>query len=292
MPTDPLLQLVDEQVPEFMHEVAGDYLGSAALLGRRTGEMHVTLASEEDLDFAPEPFTPEYKRSLYGSMAELTAGVMLLLRSHLGLLRDGDRSHAEMLLDREDELLDQFRAILELDLEATRIRVHGDYHLGQVLFTGDDFVIIDFEGEPLRPILERRIKRSALQDVAGMLRSFQYAGFTVLMERNTEAEIHDAGRGNVPGWSGALQRFIGAWSAWVSAAFMREYLRVCREASFVPQDRRVLARLLNALQMEKAVYELGYEINNRPGWVTVPMHGITRLLDERAEEARGLRRVA
>lgn len=291
-PTKPLLKLADENVPEFVDEVAGEYLQSAALLGRRTAEMHLTLACGENQNFSPEDFTPDYRRFLYESMRELTAGVMDLLRSHLALLRDGDRTNAEGLLDREDELLEQFRAVLDMELDATRIRVHGDYHLGQVLFTDDDFIIIDFEGEPLRPIRERRIKRSPLRDVAGMLRSFQYAGFSVLMERQVPNRAKWAESGGLPGWSTALQRFTAAWSAWASAAFMREYLGTCRGASFIPKDRSALAMLLNALQLEKAVYELGYEINNRPDWARVPMSGISRLLDERAEEARGLRRVA
>ncbi|HYH00454.1 MAG TPA: putative maltokinase [Terriglobales bacterium] len=295
VPAEPLLQLAQEDIPHFVEDVAGDFLRSAELLGRRTAEMHVTLALGKDPNFAPEVFTPDYRRYVVGSMEELTAIVLELLRSHAALLSPSDRVHAEQLLSREDELLDQFRAILDMEVTATRIRVHGDYHLGQVLFTGDDFVIIDFEGEPLRSIRERKIKRSPLQDVAGMLRSFQYAGFSVLLERQSAIASGGAAFAAGSDWSPALpatERFTAAWAAWVSAAFIREYLRTCSGASFLPQDRRTLARLLNVLQLEKAVYELGYEINNRPAWVRVPMSGITRLLDERADEARGLRRVA
>jgi len=153
-----------------------------------------------------------------------------------------------------------------------RTRVHGDYHLGQVLFTGDDFVIIDFEGEPARPLSERRSKSSPLQDVAGMLRSFHYAACVPLL-----AEI--SGREVTQERLNALDFWAQYWQTWVSATFLKAYLRTSGSASFVPQSREELAVLLDAYVITKAVYELGYELNNRPSWVRIPLQSVSKLLD-------------
>jgi maltose alpha-D-glucosyltransferase/alpha-amylase len=157
-----------------------------------------------------------------------------------------------------------------------RIRCHGDYHLGQVLYTGKDFVVIDFEGEPARPISERRIKRPALQDVAGMLRSFHYASQTVYLEATRSAVLHEEDTEK------ALQS-LRFWYEWVSAAFLRSYLDVAREAAFLPKTKEELRVLLEAHLLEKALYEVRYELNNRPNWICVPLRGIHELLS--AEEA-------
>jgi maltose alpha-D-glucosyltransferase/alpha-amylase len=146
-----------------------------------------------------------------------------------------------------------------------RIRVHGDYHLGQVLYTGKDFVIIDFEGEPARPLSERRIKRSPLRDVAGMLRSFHYAAYTVFATR-------------VAAERGALEPWAQFWYEWVGSAFLRAYLHRAGDAAFLPRAREELATMLRVYLLEKAVYEVGYELNNRPDWTWIPLRAITQLL--------------
>ena len=145
-----------------------------------------------------------------------------------------------------------------------QIRCHGDYHLGQVLFTGTDFVIIDFEGEPTRSLGERRLKRSPLRDVAGMIRSFHYAAYAELGE-NPEP---------------AAERRVIEWYRASSAAFLQTYLEVAGRAVFIPSDRKQTEKLLNIFLLEKAVYELGYELNNRPGWAHIPIRGIKSLLPE------------
>src|ERR1700687_5745580 len=150
-------------------------------------------------------------------------------------------------------------------------RIHGDYHLGQVLFTGSDFVIIDFEGEPARPLEERRKKRSPLQDVAGMLRSFHYAAYAPLLQqengkRSPQEELQSLGH-----WA-------QYWQKWVSVTFLKTYLEVSRNSNFIPKDREDLASLLDLYLLDKAVYELGYELNNRPSWVRIPLDGILQLL--------------
>ncbi|MEP7105794.1 MAG: phosphotransferase, partial [Chloroflexota bacterium] len=226
----------------------------ARRLGRRTAELHLALASEpDDPAFAPEPTTMLYARSVYQSIRTLSTQVMELVRRNLG----SDPDAAE-LLKREPALLKRSRAILDRPVAARRIRVHGDYHLGQVLWTGEDFVIVDFEGEPARGLSERRIKRWALKDVAGMLRSFDYAAHTA---------------GAVPGWA-----------AEVSDAYLQGYVETpgIGGASFMPRTADETRLLLDVMLIEKALYELRYEINSRPTWARIPLRGLLDL----AERAR------
>jgi maltose alpha-D-glucosyltransferase/alpha-amylase len=151
-------------------------------------------------------------------------------------------------------------------IDAKRIRCHGDLHLGQVLFTGTDFVIIDFEGEPERPVSERRIKASALRDVAGMLRSFHYAAHAALRGQTQTLIMRHA---ELP-----IEVWANYWSAWGSAAFLRAYLGAAGRGGFLPNNRDQLGSLLQAYLLEKALYELRYELNNRPDWVNIPLEGI------------------
>jgi maltose alpha-D-glucosyltransferase/alpha-amylase len=152
-----------------------------------------------------------------------------------------------------------------------RIRIHGDYHLGQVLYTGKDFKIIDFEGEPARALSERRLKRSPLRDVAGMVRSFQYAAYSVLMQRSSfRAEDISL-----------LEPWADLWYRSISALFLQSYLDTVGKAVFLPAEGEELQILFQAFVLEKAVYELGYELNNRPAWMVIPLRGIRGLLEEK-----------
>ncbi len=245
------------------------YLQRARLLGQRTGEMHLALASRGDVpDFAPEPFTTYYQRELYQGARSLARQTLAGLRKHVrDLPEEADRARARELLRAEDGLLARFKRIVDHKLSGRRIRCHGDYHLGQVLYTGRDFVIIDFEGEPARPMTERRFKRSPLRDVAGMLRSFDYAAAAALRSGRVRAED-----------VALLRPAADAWALWVQAAFLGEYLTIVAPANLLPRGDHDLRLLLDFLVLDKAVYELDYELNNRPGWVHVPLEGILRLL--------------
>jgi maltose alpha-D-glucosyltransferase/alpha-amylase len=181
------------------------------------------------------------------------------------------RQDADSVLGLEEFARRRFQRLAGLKISAVVTRIHGDYHLGQVLFTGNDFVIIDFEGEPARPLEERRKKRSPLQDVAGMLRSFHYAAYALLLqqqsgERSTQKQLQ------------VLGHWAQYWQKWVSATFLKTYLEVSGNSNFIPQDREELALLLDLYLLDKAVYELGYELNNRPSWVRIPLDGISQLL--------------
>jgi maltose alpha-D-glucosyltransferase/alpha-amylase len=193
------------------------------------------------------------------------------LRKRQSTLPPAAQEIARDVLAREAAAQERFQAIQRTKIETVRIRCHGDYHLGQVLFTGKDFVIIDFEGEPARTLGERRIKRSALSDVASMIRSFHYAAcagvFRYLGQQaaspDDEARLRDA---------------AGVWYRWTSAAFLKSYLATAGQADFIPPTHDQRRTLLEVLILEKAIYELKYELNNRPDWVEVPLRGILELL--------------
>ena len=272
LPADSLEEAAREEVPKEAHEFLGTYEESAALLGRRTGELHLALASEtEDPAFAPEPFSALYQRSLYQSMRNAARKTFQLMRGRRASLPEELEDRARKIADREEDVLKRFRAVVDRKLSPTRLRVHGDYHLGQVLFTGKDFVIIDFEGEPARSLTERRLKRSPLVDVAGMLRSFHYAAYAGLRSGLESGLVPRDQETRFEAWA-------DFWYQWVSAVFLRGYLDAAGDAAFLPPDPEDRDLLLEAFLLEKAVYELGYELNNRPEWVRIPLQAVSRLL--------------
>jgi maltose alpha-D-glucosyltransferase / alpha-amylase len=270
--TRALLRLAEEGPGEDAKGLVGTYLEEARLLGVRTAEMHVVLsADDEDAAFAPEAFTLFYQRSLYQSMRNLAGRVFQQLGARIDTLPETTRTAAAAVLEQEGTVLSRFRTIIDHKVNGYRIRCHGDLHLGQVLYTGKDFYITDFEGEPIRPLSERRLKRSPLRDVAGMLRSFHYAAYAALMEQEERSRIADTDRSN-------MERWARCWYAYTSAAFLNGYLDVMGASAVLPQDQDELAKLLDAYLLEKAVYELGYELGNRPTWAAIPLHGLLQIL--------------
>jgi maltose alpha-D-glucosyltransferase / alpha-amylase len=256
------------ELPEVAAKTIGAYLDSARLLGRRTAELHRALASDPtDPAFAPERITPQDQRSIYQSLSGLSMRSTDLLRSQLKKLPEDAREDAKRVLELEPRIASILKSFLSRRLTTTRIRVHGDYHLGQVLYTGHDFVIIDFEGEPTRSLYERRLKRLALRDVAGMLRSFDYASQAALRSDQIEPAA-------LPG----LRPWGRFWVQCVSAAFLRSYLATAGTESFVPQAPDDLDLQLNTMLLEKALYELRYELNMRPDWVRIPLRGILEVV--------------
>ena len=242
------------------------------LLGERTAELHIALAAGKGKDFEPEPFSELYQRSLYDSMRTLAKKCLRLLARRLATLPEAERDAAAALLGAEERIVDRFKRLLSQKIVAGRIRTHGDYHLGRVLYTGRDFHVLDFEGEPSRPLSERRLKRSPLRDVAAMLRSFQYAAYARLFE---EASAGVATPELLP----ELERWALYWQRWVSAAFLRAYFDRARGASFLPSAAAERALLLDAYVLERAIQELGYELNKQPAWVRIPLQGIRQILD-------------
>jgi maltose alpha-D-glucosyltransferase/alpha-amylase len=243
------------------------------MLGERTAEMHLALAQDTDSpDFAPEPFSLQHQRSVFQSIRSETKQTTALLTRSLLTLDDYAKGLAQNVLDRADLLATCHDFLLRDPIDIKKIRIHGDYHLGQLLFTGKDFVILDFEGEPARPIGERRLKRCALIDVAGMLRSFHYAAHYGLLESRTVRPFDQT----------VLEAYGDLWSVRAGQVFLAAYREKAANAVFVPKIESDFRLLLRSFLILKAFYELRYELNNRPKWVAIPLRGISRLLDDAA----------
>jgi maltose alpha-D-glucosyltransferase/alpha-amylase len=267
----PLLSLLKEP-PSLAQETIGPYLASAQLLGQRTAELHIALASGlQNPDFAPELFTSMYQTSLYQSLRGFAIRTMQLLREQIRYLAEDQREDARRVLELEKDIIERYSLIRRQKITAARIRCHGDYHLGQVLYTGNDFVIIDFEGEPARSLSERRLKRSPLRDVAGMLRSFHYAAHSAIMKKSP---LLPKPEDNLP-----LLHWAQYWYTWVSVEFLDAYLDIMAQTGLLPDDPGQLKILLDAFLLDKALYEVRYELNNRPDWVKVPLQGILQLME-------------
>jgi maltose alpha-D-glucosyltransferase/alpha-amylase len=264
----PFLVLAGMPAPRIAHETMGGYLESAARLGGRTAELHLALARESaDPAFAPEPLEP---RDLAALAAEMRAQAQRLLAPlETGTAKQPPALAARWseLLGRRDALFAQIDRVTALRPAAVKTRVHGDYHLGQVLWAEGDFFIFDFEGEPARPLAERRAKQSPLKDVAGMLRSFSYAAYASLF-------AHTLAR---PDEFDRLERWARLWQIWSAAAFLKAYLAAAGRAPFLPPDPAQAGALLEAFVLDKALYELHYELNNRPDWVRIPLSDLLAL---------------
>ncbi len=260
------------QLPEIMQEfIGGIYLGMIEKLAERTAEMHLSLASlVDDPAFAPEAFTTLYQRSIYQAMCEQVKRAVLLIKEIMPKMPAEQKQLASLFVQKQKQVLQQFDPIRLEKIDTFKIRIHGDYHLGQVLFTGKDFVVIDFEGEPARPISERKIKRSVFRDISGMLRSFDYAAFSVL--RHIEATLRPEDRV-------ALEPWADRWSYYVGQHFIDSYFEKTKGGDIVPEDAKQREHLMRGYLMNKAIYELNYELNNRPEWAGIPLRGILKILE-------------
>jgi maltose alpha-D-glucosyltransferase/alpha-amylase len=275
-----LLELGEQEKPAAVLELIGHYLESARLLGQRTAELHLALALDhEDPAFVPEPFSQMYQRSVYQSLRNTHRRALDRLQEHQTELPEAARHDAQEVLSRADELLHRFGALLERRFTGQRIRCHGNYHLAEVLFTGKDFVILDFEGEPGRSLTERRIKRSPLRDVASMIRSFHYAAEVALRGEGST-------RGHAPGWVrpedvALLEPWAWTWYVWTATTFLKAYLSHAGSAVFLPSTRAEVQSLLEMFVLEKGLQELNQELIRRPEWARIPLHGLLRELQRR-----------
>ena len=250
-------------------DLVGSYLASARKLGTRTAEVHVALGSRrEPGSFAPEPFTTMHQQSIYQWSRALMVRTFQALRKTLKQLPEDVRADVEQIVAREAEIERNLRKVTTVRIDALRIRCHGDLHLGQVLNTGDDFVLIDFEGEPAKPLSQRGYKRCALRDVMGMMRSFNYVTESVLRGgRYRDRDIEQ------------LRPWARYWEEQVSSEYLGGYLEVAVGKPFIPKSPAQIELLLNFYAIEKAVYEINYEMNNRPAWLAIPVAGLQSVLD-------------
>jgi len=273
----PLHGLVDASPPPAVLETIGTYLLAAESLGRRTAELHMALASDDQAPaFAPEPISEKDLRTLADEIHHQAETAFAALGSNIGRLPANVSDQARLLLTNgQNELREIISGWREVP-QATKTRVHGDYHLGQVLWSENDYIILDFEGEPTRTVDERREKFSPIRDVAGMLRSYHYAAYAGLFAF-TQDRPDDFAR---------LAPWAEMWQQWISAAFTRQYLTTAGRASFIPSDRGQFAFLLDGFMLAKALYELAYELNNRPDWVRIPLSGVSRLLESQLNHSK------
>jgi len=266
-----LVELSDIEPAEGVREAVGAALHSAEVLGQRTAEMHLALGSDPTIpEFAPEPMTAADLKALSSRLEKQWRQAVSLLKKKFDTIPEESQPLAMRVLEEGPALVEKIARLPEAREDMQRIRCHGDYHLGQVLWVENDFVILDFEGEPSRSIAERRAKQSPLKDVAGMLRSFDYAAYSGLLAF-TEDRPDDFPR---------LEPWAHLWRMWVSAQFLRAYRQTIREGNLLPDDLEALRRLLSFFMLEKTIFELQYELNYRPNWVRIPIFGMLHLIQE------------
>ncbi len=257
-------QLLDRLIDPFFLEMID-------LLGERTAEMHVALASDKTMpEFAPEPFSILYQKSMYQTFRTLIKRTYSDIRSKRKMILAENNELLDKILKNENDLLDHIKQGLESGkISSVKTRIHGDYHLGQALFTGKDFVIIDFEGEPVRSLSARKLKYCPFRDVAGMLRSFHYAIYMGLLKQENM----------YPGSHDALSPWLEHWYQRVSYRFLTAYLQKAGNAAFIPKDRVDIENLINLFLIEKAVYDADNEMNNRPEWLFIPLNGLAGIVE-------------
>jgi maltose alpha-D-glucosyltransferase/alpha-amylase len=255
-----------------LQNVYSDFLPYAEILGRRTGELHVALATPtEDEAFAAEPLTQADLKATASSSKALAKKVFASLEV-IGRRDDASDCIKELLARRGEceKLLDD---LAQSEPAGVRTRVHGDYHLGQVLIVKDDVLIVDFEGEPARSQDERRAKDLGLRDVAGMLRSFDYAAETAA--RDVEQRFVEHGD--------RVKAAARDWRNLVEQIYLDAYRAACAETPVLIADAAAQRRLLDLYLMSKAIYEVGYEAANRPGWIDIPVRGLLDIMNRRGE---------
>ncbi|MCK6455298.1 MAG: maltose alpha-D-glucosyltransferase [Phycisphaerae bacterium] len=267
--------------PHELAAVAAELFDTARLLGRRTAELHAALADDAgDPAFSPEPFTLVYQRGLFQSMRNATRATMRALSRAEASLPAAVRASAHDVLARERDILATFHELVRRPLSGMRIRCHGDLHLGQVLWTGRDFVFIDFEGEAARSIGERRLKRSPLRDVAGMIRSIDDAVWTGLRESlgvpPGDPSSADAIR---------LLRAAELLSGWMAREFLRAYEEGMDDfrPALLPEDASSRWMVLRVWQLERALIEVEHALRLRPDWIEAPLRAIVGLMSASAE---------
>jgi maltose alpha-D-glucosyltransferase/alpha-amylase len=275
-------RFVDEQRTLGTNEHPGEgeeqtsYLRYMSQTGRRVGEMHVALAGNSNLaEFVPEPTRPEDVQRWIDDIMARAERVFDTLKQRRDTLKDADRPLTDRLLSYQSTLPDILKALLPRDIDGLNIRHHGDFHLGQMLIVKDDIFIIDFEGEPRRTLAERRRKAPAARDVAGLVRSIDYSA-TAALERALKVAQDEHGK---------LGSALAEWRDRATGAFLAAYRETLANQRMWPADPKAAEQVLNFFLLEKAFYEIEYELAHRPDWLRVPLTGMLRILSQPANEA-------
>jgi maltose alpha-D-glucosyltransferase/alpha-amylase len=255
------------------------FLALARQIGIRTAEMHRALAEhgDDNPDFAPEPITREDIAGWRSALETEATAMLAKLERERARLPAPAAERAERLLALRDRFFAQIGSLLPDNVTALKTRLHGDYHLGQVIVVQNDFFIVDFEGEPSRPVAQRRGKSSPLRDVAGMIRSFDYAAVAAVRHL---AETR-------PGMAARMEDLAESWRQRAVDGFRAAYRKTMRGCPSYPASKRQARDMTAFFTLEKAVYEVSYELANRPSWVDIPLEGILAILDKRKAAASG-----
>ncbi|MGB5942768.1 MAG: maltose alpha-D-glucosyltransferase [Leeuwenhoekiella sp.] len=260
------------EFPESLQGLMGSIFPERlALLGQRSAEMHYALSTNlGGKDFGKEDFSLHYQRSVFSSLQSLTRSTFSKLAKKITSLPEHVQPEAKQLLKRKDEVLQFFKRIFDHKINTTKIRTHGDFHLNQVLWTGKDFIMSNFEGEPERPFSERRLKRSPLRDIAAMIRSLHYAAYSSVLEQEFDSYRKDA----------AIEEWAETWYVHATKIFLHHYFENSKNADFIPDTEADTSLLLQVFILEKAVYELNFELSHRLEWAEIPMRGIISILED------------
>lgn len=266
-------RLRDESAPERLLETSGMLLGLAELLGQRVAELHLALATAAiGQNFVAEPFTPFYQRALFQSFRNLVERAMYQISVSMQGLSPKGKEFADRIRAADSAIVRRMMFVKEKPLEVSRIRTHGDLNLTQVLFTGNDFVIVDFEGEPDRSLGERRLKKAALRDVAGLVRSIDLATIYFLNERGVRTEDRER-----------TKPALAAWSKWVSSRLLNGYFKLAIDPRLTPRSREVARALIDAFILERSLSELRYELGANTPWLDVILEGLSDRVAEFAQ---------
>ena len=270
LPANPFYHTVRE-IPDSVYYLLGAYANSAQIIGKLTAEMHLALGSEPSAtDFKPEPYSTFDQKALFQSVQSSCKKIFALLTRWAKQNPETDPP-ATQLLNSQQAVFNLAQQILTGKFDGEKIRIHGDYHLGQLLYADNEFFVIDFEGEPDRPLSERKIKRSPLRDVAGILRSFHYAVSKIVAEKNKNQPLE---------YQEMIRQWGVYWYRWVCHLFLKGYFEKMEHSKLLPSNHGALSKLLRSLLLERAIYEVGYELNNRPLLVNIPCEGVLDLLVE------------
>ncbi len=248
----------------------GDFLEQVGLLGRRTAELHKALTSNTNPAFKPEAFSLHYQRSLYSGFKGTVRSAMQTIKKHINHMDEDSQEKAAFILKNENAIQTLLKRVYAHKIDTLKVRNHGDMRLNNVLWTGNDFIFMDFEGEGVKTFSERRIKRSSLRDVATLQRSIHYAAYYAIL--NFDFSLYDDAR--LPDWADALYRVV-------SNVYYDEYCSEIKDSGILPTDKDDLAVLHDTFMLERLLYEIKMQPFEGDHWWAVPVHALENMIKQR-----------